>query len=167
MVGDCGSSPCAASRASLLDVFVIGDADGAPYHKQWNGEQWLPSITGWDNLGGQCSSYPCVVSWAPSRLDIFEVGAQDGAQWQPSQTGWDNLGGVFVANWVPCAVSWAPSRLDVFGIGAQGQALYHKAWNGQTWLPSATGWDDFGGVCKSAPWAVQRGSGLLDVFVLG
>ncbi|HXQ80102.1 MAG TPA: hypothetical protein VN775_02230 [Opitutaceae bacterium] len=169
-------SPCVASWGpSRLDVFGVG-LDQAVYHKAWDGTQWLPSMTDWEYLGGQCSSYPCVVSWGPGRLDIFVVGAQDGAlyhkawdgtQWLPSQSGWDRLGGVFVSNWVPCAVSSAPNQLDVFGVGAQGQALYHKAWDGQQWLPSITGWDNLGGVCKSAPCAVQRGTGLLDVFVLG
>jgi len=45
-------------------------------------------------------------------------------------------------------------------------ALYHKAWDGNQWSPSQTDWDRLGGACRSAPCAVQRGVGLLDIFVL-
>jgi len=169
------SSPCVASWGpNRLDVFGVG-VDTAIYHKAWDGQQWQPSVTGWENLSGQCSSYPCVVSWGPNRLDVFVVGAQDNAlyhkawdgnQWSPSQTGWDRLGGACVPNWLPCAVSWAPNRLDIFVVGVQDGALYHKAWDGQQWSPSQTDWDRLGGACKSAPCAVQRGVGLLDIFVL-
>jgi hypothetical protein len=64
----------------------------------------------------------------------------------------------------PCAVSWGPDRLDIFVVGP-GQSLFHKAWDGQAWTPSMTGWDDLGGTCLSAPTATCWGPNRIDVFV--
>jgi hypothetical protein len=128
------------------------EADGNLYHKAWTGTAWEPSSTGYDNLGGQCTSPPAVASWGPNRLDVFVVGpspdfnlfhkAWTGTAWEPSATGYDNLGGNCTLS--PAVVSWGENRLDVFVVGTN-KNLYHKAWNGAAWEPSVTGWDDLGG----------------------
>ena len=155
-----------------LDIFVVGSADGALYHKAWDGSQWLPSVTGFDYLGGVIVGSPAVVSWDHDRLDIFVRGtdtalyhkAWDGTQWLPSQTSYDNLGGLCIAD--PSVVSWGPNRLDVFVIGTD-HALYHKAWDGTAWQPSPTGYDNLGGYCISAPAVTSWDHDRLDIFVVG
>jgi serine protease AprX len=63
-------------------------------------------------------------------------------------------------------VAWGPNRLDVFVIGTD-SALYHKWWNGASWGPSLTGYENMGGVCISSPEVVSWGPNRLDVFVVG
>jgi len=43
--------------------------DSALYHKAWNGSAWLPSLTGWENLGCIVSSQPeaCLLGSEPAR----------------------------------------------------------------------------------------------------
>jgi len=87
--------------ATFLHGFVIG-LDGAGYTKHWDGVRWLPSQTGWANLGAVVGAgSPKIVSWGDDRLDLFHIGrdsavyhkAWNGRDWFPSLTGWDNLGG--------------------------------------------------------------------------
>jgi hypothetical protein len=58
--------------------------------------------------------------------------------------------------------SWGPDRYDLFGIDP-GHAMYHKAWTGSEWYPSAAGWEDLGGTFEegSAPVAVAWGPNRL------
>ena len=51
------SSPVAAWGPNRLDVFVLG-SDRALYHKWWNGSAWGPSLTGYEAMGGVCTSSP-------------------------------------------------------------------------------------------------------------
>jgi hypothetical protein len=168
--------------ANRLDLIV---EDGHIRHKAWDGSQWKPSETGWDDLGAGFG-YPAVVSWGPNRLDVFAVGYQDGqmyhkawtgSQWYPSQTGWQALGGVFTPVAAPlrspAVASWGPNRLDIFAVGAQDGQMYHKAWTGSQWYPSKTGWQPLGGNFK-APWSsdvvswpavASWGPNRLDIFV--
>jgi hypothetical protein len=165
------SQPVVAWGANRLDVFVRG-TDRALYHKWWNGSSWGPSLTGWENLGGQLISAPHVVSWSSGRLDVFVRGLDNalyhkwwnGSSWGPSLTGWESLGGVMSA--APNVVSWGPNRLDIFVRGTD-NALYHKWWNGSSWGPSLTGWEYQGGILTSAPNVVSWGPNRLDVFVRG
>ena len=130
-------------------MFGVG-TDSEMYHKAWDGSAWLPSVSGWDALGGEFSSGPAAVSWGAGRLDVFGVGmdgqlyhkAWTGAAWSPAGGGWDALGGKFSSG--PAAVSWGAGRLDVFGVGTDSQ-VYHKAWDGSAWLPSASEWEALGG----------------------
>jgi hypothetical protein len=51
-------------------------------------------------------------------------------------------------NWVmpPTSIAvaeWDHDRLDVFGIGTD-RAMYHKAWDGDAWLPSLKDWESLG-----------------------
>jgi hypothetical protein len=165
------SSPVAAWGANRLDLFVLG-TDRAMYHKWWNGSAWGPSITGYESMGGICTSVPQAVSWGTNRLDVFVTGTDsalyhkwwNGSAWGPSITGYEAMGGIIVGD--PRVVSWGPDRLDVLVLGTD-RALYHKWWNGSAWGPSITGYERLGGVCMSQPEVVSWGPNRLDVFVLG
>ena len=165
------SSPVVAWGTNRLDVFVVG-SDRALYHKWWNGSAWGPSVTGYEAMGGGCTSAPQVVAWGPNRLDVFVTGNDsalyhkwwNGSAWGPSVTGYEAMGGVCVGD--PRIVSWGPNRLDVFVIGSD-RALYHKWWNGSAWGPSVTGYERMGGVCVGQPEVVAWGPNRLDVFVIG
>jgi hypothetical protein len=84
-----------------LDVFVIG-TNSQLYHKWWNGSAWGPSLTGYEAMGGVCTSQPRVTSWGPNRLDVFVTGTDsalyhkwwNGSAWGPSLTGYEAMGGV-------------------------------------------------------------------------
>src|SRR5215211_260029 len=71
----------------------------------------------------------------------------------------------------PIVVSWAPDRLDIFVRGAN-SGMFHKSWNGQTWLPSPTAWDalgeEFSGPFLRTTSAVASwGPNRVDVFGFG
>jgi len=165
------SSPVVAWGPNRLDTFVLG-TDRALYHKWWGGSAWGPSVTGYENMGGTCTSVPQVVAWGPNRLDVFVTGTDsalyhkwwNGSAWGPSVTGYENMGGVCVGD--PRIVSWGPNRLDVFVLGAN-RALFHKWWNGASWGPSVTSYESLGGTCVGQPEIVSWGPDRLDVFVIG
>ena len=165
------SSPVVAWGSNRLDVFVLG-SDRALYHKWWNGTSWGPSVTGYEAMGGVCTSAPQAVAWGPNRLDVFVTGTDsalyhkwwNGSAWGPSLTGYERMGGVCVGD--PRIVSWGANRLDVFVLGTD-RALYHKWWNGSAWGPSLTGYENMGGVCVGQPEVVAWGPNRLDVFVIG
>ncbi|WP_308700737.1 M43 family zinc metalloprotease [Pseudoduganella rivuli] len=165
------SEPVVAWGPNRIDVFVLG-TDRALYHKWWNGSAWGPSVTGYENMGGVCTSVPQAVAWGPNRLDVFVTGVDsalyhkwwNGAAWGPSVTGYENMGGICLGD--PRVVSWGPNRLDVFVLGAN-RALYHKWWNGSAWGPSLTGYENMGGICIGQPEIVSWGPNRLDIFVIG
>jgi hypothetical protein len=84
-------------------VFVIG-TDSALYHKWYDGSGWGSSVTGYEYMGGVCTSPPAVVAWGPNRLDVFVIGTDsalyhkwyDGSGWGPSVTGWEYMGGTII-----------------------------------------------------------------------
>ena len=165
------NGPAVAWGANRLDVFVVG-TNSALYHKWWNGSAWGPSVTGYENMGGQIISDPEVVSWGANRLDVFGIGTNsalyhkwwNGSAWGPSVTGYEHMGGRILGQ--PKAVAWGPNRLDVFVIGTN-SALYHKWWNGSAWGPSVTGYEHMGGRIISDPEVVSWGPNRLDVFGVG
>ena len=61
-----------------------------------------PSLTGWERMGGVCTSPPRAVCWGPNRIDLFVTGTDralyhkrwNGSAWGPSLTGWERQGGV-------------------------------------------------------------------------
>jgi hypothetical protein len=78
MGGNIVTPPTAVSwGVNRMDIFA-GGTDGAVYHKAWDGTQWLPSETDWENLGGVITDAQTAVSWGADRLDIFARGT-DGA----------------------------------------------------------------------------------------
>jgi hypothetical protein len=131
-----------------------------------------PALNPYDDLGGNFSNNPAVVSWDHDRLDLFVVGsdgalchkAWDGSQWLPSVSGFDNLGGKILGS--PAVASWDHDRLDIFVVGTDG-ALYHKAWDGSQWLPSTTGYDGLGGIIAGSPAVISWDHDRLDIFVVG
>src|ERR687897_3301239 len=140
------------SGSSRLDIFAPGTNYGM-FHKARVDFTWLPSQLDWEDLGSQSrfrAVAPAVASWGAKRLDTFSValggiqggGVQhkwwDGQTWQPSQLDWEDLGGRFdtVPVATPAVTSWGANRLDVFAVGTS-TAMVHKAWDGQTWQPSA------------------------------
>ena len=159
-----------------LDVFVVGSADRALYHKWWDGNSWGPSTDGYEYMAGIIVGDPVVASWDHDRLDVFVVGtdgalyhkAWTGSQWLPSLTGYDRLGipkaGVTIRG-NPKVVSWGHDRLDIFVVGTDG-ALYHKWWNGG-WGPSVTDFEFMGGSINGDPAVASWDHDRLDVFVVG
>src|SRR5271165_4508147 len=61
-----------------------------------------------------------------------------------------STGGNSMKSMAICVASWGANRLDIFGLGTDNQ-MYHKAWDGSSWLPSEKGWDLIGGVFNSLP----------------
>ena len=165
------SSPVVSWDVNRLDAFVLG-TDRALYHKWWNGSAWGPSVTGYENMGGTCTSVPQAVAWGPNRLDVFVTGTDsalyhkywNGSAWGPSLTGYEYMGGVCMGD--PRIVSWGANRLDAFVLGSN-RALYHKWWDGSSWGPSLTGYENMGGTCVGQPEVVAWGPNRLDVFVIG
>jgi len=64
------------------------------------------------------------------------------------------------------AVSRKSDDLQIFALGLDKQ-MFHKAWNGNAWLPSQTGWEPLGGGFDSAPAVASFGANRLDIFALG
>ncbi len=67
---------------------------------------------------------------------------------------------------VASTVAWSSNRLDTFVRGTDGQ-LFHKAWEGARWYPSASGYEALGGYMVGSPEAVSWGANRIDVFVRG
>lgn len=67
---------------------------------------------------------------------------------------------------IASTVAWGPNRLDTFVRGTDG-SLFHKAWNGSSWIPSASGYESLGGYLVGSAEVVSWGAGRLDVFVRG
>ncbi len=156
-----------------LDTFVVS-GDHQLYHKAWDGSHWLPSPTGYEQLGGviRDGSSPAIVSRGPNRLDIFAVDQDQGldhkawesTQWLPAATDVEHLGGVIADGASPAAVVWGGERLSVYVVGTD-HALYHKAWDGAHWWA----YENLGGslAAGSSPTAATWGAGRMDVFVVG
>ncbi|HST49200.1 M43 family zinc metalloprotease [Jatrophihabitans sp.] len=165
------AGPVVSWGANRIDAFVLG-TDSALYHKWWDGSSWGPSVTGYEYLGGTCTSRPEVAAWGSNRLDVFVLGTDlalyhkwwDGSSWGPSVTDYEYLGGICMSQ--PLATAWGADRLDVFVTGTD-SALYHKWWDGSSWGPSLTDYEYLGGICMGRAEAVSWGAGRLDVFVVG
>ncbi|TDW28638.1 Dot/Icm T4SS effector Zinc-dependent metalloprotease LegP [Cryobacterium psychrophilum] len=164
------SGPVVSWGPNRIDAFVLG-TNRAVFHKWWNGANWGPSVTGYENMGGIAESVPQAVAWAPNRLDLFVTGTDsalyhkwwNGSAWGPSATGYEYMGGVCLGD--PRIVSWGPNRLDVFVVGSD-RGLYHKWFNG-AWGPSVTGYEAMGGGIIGQPEVASWGPNRLDVFVIG
>lgn len=134
-----------------LDIVARG-TDNKVYHKAWGAQGWYPSQTGWNSLGGAITSRPTMVSWGSGRLDIVAQGSdsrlyhkayQEGSGWYPDITGWSLLGAWMMKGTAAEIISWKPGRLDLF-IRNSNFMIQHKAWDGNTWYPSSTNWEDLG-----------------------
>lgn len=152
------SRPTAVSWANnRIDVVARG-ADGAVYHRWWDGAHW----NGWESLGGQIQGAPAICSWGNGRLDIFAWG-MDQSLWhkwyQGGWSGWERLGGQLSSE--PACVSWASNRIDIVARGMD-SAMWHMWWDGH-W----NGWESLGGVITSAPAISSWSNGRLDCFAKG
>ena len=91
--------------AGHFDIVTLGRDDRQYRYKYYDGT-WQPSVSGWyDRPGVGFESIPSVISWAPNRLDIFGVTADDrllhqawtGYDWYPGAEKWETLCKVEVA----------------------------------------------------------------------
>lgn len=149
--------PGVVSRASGQLDMVRRGADGALWHRSWNGSWGL-----WVSLGGVLTSEPVAASWASDRLDVFARGTDDALwhrAWNGAWSDWTSLGGMLTAE--PAVASWGTNRLDVFARGTD-HALWHRSWTG-VW----SDWERRGGVLSAAPSAVSWGPNRIDVFARG
>ncbi|WNG41355.1 hypothetical protein F0U61_52430 [Archangium violaceum] len=147
-----------------LSAMAIGP-DGHIYDKSFDGQDWLPSSTTWEDAGGGFGSHPPTgVQWGTNRLASMAITAtgsfyyrySGGAGW----SAWSDFGGGFQGR--PAAVGWGRNRLDLFARGTDNH-LYQKAWNGSEW----TGWVDLGGSVASDPSAISWEGTRLSVAVRG
>lgn len=167
-----------STEVNHLDI-IAPDGARMLYIKSWDGQNWIPSQTGWSALGGPFVGAPEAVSWDSSRLDVLARG-EDGnlwlksrvdATWIPSQTTWAAMGAPAGANIAakPSVASWQPGRLDIFVSATDGN-VYIKSWTGSAWVPSQLGWNSMGapaGKVLGAPQVVSWGPNRLDVFARG
>ncbi|KAE9372482.1 fucose-specific lectin [Stipitochalara longipes BDJ] len=148
-------------------VAVCLGIDGQIYHKAFWGNEWHPSVAGWDALGGPFISAPTITARGPDRFDIFAVGADynmhhrwwDHGTWSQS---WEVHSGTLGS--MPVSISWG-NRLDVFAIGVDG-VLLHKAYEGNRWAPSLHEWESHGGCFHGAPAAACWGFNRIDVLAV-
>jgi hypothetical protein len=116
------------------------------------------------------TSAPAAVAWGSNHLDVFALGLQgqmlhkqlNGSAWQPPNdplglVPWEDLGGTLLS--APAAVSWTAGRLDVFALGL-GRLMFHKAWDGSAWRPSASDWEDLSTTTTALP-----GTTLVQTFI--
>jgi len=156
-------------------------SDGKMRHKSWDGSKWLPSNTGWDNVGGPQGG----LKWAPATVALPAVPAQpatpgnmsmigiggDGQMWCRNGTGsgsawgsWENLGGSFATP--ATSASWNTSgsvpAVAVAGVGTD-TALWMKTNTGSKW----GSWENLGGTFWSAPTMTTYGSSRRAVMGVG
>lgn len=178
-----------AWSSNRLDLFVRGQNFGFWHLPSSDGANWAAQ---WENhlsptspSGNTFSSQPVVVAWAPTRLDIFGVGALDyklyhqywdGTSWGPTPPppllpyqGWDPVPGQPAVQLLgnPAVTTWGTNRLDIFARDSTGQ-VWHTCWREDANRSNASwcGWESIGGVtatsdASAVSWAPNR----IDVFV--
>lgn len=141
-----------------LDLFSRAES-GAIIHNFFDSAQWWS----WEDLRGDMDSDPTVVSWGPSRIDVFATGSghvlhkwYGGGAWWPSRADWEDMGGTFTS--APAVVSLAPGSLDLFARGSNGR-LMHR-WFDYVWVDT---WIDTGLDIPGAPVAAAVG-GRISIF---
>jgi hypothetical protein len=77
-----------------LDVFTVGALDNTLHHRSYADGTW----SAWEDLGGNFTSAPAVISDAPGHLEVFarDVNNQLVHRWlvgPDTWSAWDNLGG--------------------------------------------------------------------------
>ena len=175
-----------------LDLFAV-DHDLNLLSKTFNGSNWYPSKTGWENLGGsiRINSSPAPVSWGPDRLDVFavksdkklyhktlegrELSVQEQVgnngsgliyQWYPSKTGWVDLGVELLSNTSPAPVALEYRRIGIIVLQGD-RRLYYKELD-KNKDPIEMEWKKLGNQkFLGSPAAVSWGPDRLDVFAVG
>ena len=157
------------------DIFAVGQ-DNQLWHKALDGSTWSPSLSGWENLGGNLSfSHPlAAVSRIANRLDVFGVRVEDdgskslwrkswnGTSWAPSALGFEQIAGKFST--APSAASRVPHGLSVYIVDFQGNLL-HRWWDSKT--NTWENWITIGTQFRSNPAAVSINSTRIDVLCIG
>jgi hypothetical protein len=146
-------------NGNFLSIFAV-DAARRVFYKSWDGHNWSPSVTTWQDVGvGPVASRLAVAAWGPSQFTLFGIGTDgriknkwwNGTSWGPTSTGWsDDLGGTFIGE--PAAASYRGGWIELMAVAADGH-LEHTVWNGTAW----SAWTDLGGVLRGSP-AVDRSS---------
>ena len=181
MGGALGSAPVASSQdEASFDVFGLGPNGGIvqfsggfdPYTSTYyGGPAPPPAPIGSPPSGGIDPNWPPAIGLtATGDYDLFVLGG-DRALWHcPSVNGswasWTSLGGQFSSG--PGIVTGAPGTLDAFVCDIHSAvSRIHYVQNTGVWSTSYT--QSLGGLVQSGtgPGASPRGSGLLDVFVVG
>lgn len=161
-----GSSPAVvAAGAHFREVFARG-ADGAVYHKFWDGSKW----NGWFGLGGEIKGAPSVVIPSPGTLDVYVWGSDDrlwqkwwdGKSWNPSDEGWAPHSDGRLLGSAPSVVCDGPAIRDVYARSRTGSVI-HKFWAGNQWSP----WFDLGGNITGTPLALTVVPGFREIYVRG
>jgi hypothetical protein len=130
------------------------------WQRYLNNGEWIA----YENLGGRSLFEPVLASRQPGELSVFYVGTDHDLCFRHFHDGWGphtSLGGILSGP--PAVTRRGTSHLDTFHIGRDG-ALYHKAWNGQTWTADYTRLD---GNFKYVPTAVSWGSDHVSVLAVG
>jgi hypothetical protein len=159
--------PSASSWPGRVDLYWRG-ATGAVMHK------WYPYGPDWSwdqNLGGTSTSAPGALSRGIGCLDVYWRGTDFHLKhkWYPFGPDWSweqDLGGVLLS--APAAAIGPNGRMDVFWRGLDNSLR-------QRWYPAGSDWSGevnfdniiSGIVLASAPAAVWRSDGILDVFWRG
>jgi hypothetical protein len=157
------SAPSVASWGpGRLDVFAKGP-NGTLMHNWFENGAWRfgSNSNAWENLGGQITGTPAVVSWGKDRLDVFALRGSENIDhlwfengWRP----WETTDHGHFASDVT-AVSWGFGRLDLFAQ-TESHTLYHRFFD-YAWQMKG---EDLGGQVYSRPAATSVSSGQLDVW---
>jgi hypothetical protein len=185
--GNATAGPLTAVSWGLgrLGLFAAEGGNGPIFYKSYDpqlgADGWLPSLTGWDSLGGVVTS-PFnlkAVSPSPNRLDVFFSGEDeqgsgvfhkwgDGSQWGDE---WEHLWGPGISHLQ--AVTWGADRIDLFCRGGSGgsnpKSVYHRSWDGAAWSPAPDAeWEDIVGefYVGNGPGVASWGPNRLDVFMV-
>jgi hypothetical protein len=144
--GVSGLFPSAIGWGNHREVFMFG-SDARLWHN-WSNDNM--SWSGWYSLGGPAGSWPTggfcsapsAVSWAPERIDVFEVSCSDRRVWHIWYSGgWSNweitpTSGTVLGT--PQAVSNGPGRLDVLVTDYASQNVVDLQYDGH-WQSYDTG----------------------------
>jgi hypothetical protein len=152
--GFAGQVSAASWGPNRIDLFAVG-YDGNLWHK------WLvsPSWYGWENLSSAVPpgipsliGTPTAVSYSSNSLSVF-VRASSGSlihvYYANAPWAWESHQGILTTD--PMAISPGPNRIDVVAFGRKGDSTvasgysWHQTWTSSAgWLPSLTGFDDWG-----------------------
>ncbi len=144
-----GAPAVVCSQPHRIDV-VAWQTDLSLRHSSYDGSHW----SAWQSLSGVVDAPPALASLAPGRLILAIARGTDHAiyhkwmmlaGWSPS---WEYMGGNFVGTHAIVATSG--NRLDIVARAAD-DSVWHKEWNGASWVPGVTQWRPLGGTIVDSP----------------
>lgn len=141
--------------------------DGHVYERSWDGHVWHP----WTRMPGLVTSDPSAIGWQGDRLALAARGVHDEIRyrwlergaWEPNE-GWTELDGRFAH--APTLLRWGGNRINLFAVDEAGH-LHNRYWNGRSWGPSATGFQDLGGELAGPVVAGCFGPERFTIFGIG